>query len=172
MSKIHLLELRGGFFHENSKRVLACLLAAAMMFSMAGCGGSAALASSAAPAAPASFAPAASSEAPAAPEEKEMTLEELVKAAQDEAAAPGAGSFMVYAPTSRIGKALAAFTEAYGIEGEYYNESGQDLYTKLTTELEANTKDTADVVLMQDSYLFQTQLANYDYIFLPISRAA
>lgn len=156
---------------KNIKRILACLLAAAMMLSMVGCGGSAAPASSAAapassaaPAAPASSAPAASSEAPAAPAEKEMTLEELVKAAQDEAAAPGAGSFMVYAPTSRIGKALAAFTEAYGIEGEYYNESGQDLYTKLTTELEANTKDTADVVLMQDSYLFQTQLANYDYI--------
>ena len=75
-----------------------------------------------------------------------MTLEELIEAAQNEATADGAGTFMVYAPTSRISKALAAFTEEYGIQGEYYNESGQDLYTKLTTELEANTKDTADAV--------------------------
>lgn len=93
-----------------------------------------------------------------------MTLDQLVEAAQNEASADGAGTFMVYAPTSRIAKALDAFTEEYGIKGEYYNESGQDLYTKLTTELEAKTKDTADVVLMQDSYLFQTQLVNYNYL--------
>lgn len=94
----------------------------------------------------------------------DMTLEQLVAAAQNEASADGAGTFMVYAPTSRISKALDAFTEEYGIKGEYYNESGQDLYTKLTTELEAGSKDTADVVLMQDSYLFQTQLLNYNYV--------
>lgn len=93
-----------------------------------------------------------------------MTLTQLIAAAQNEASADGAGTFMVYAPTSRISKALDAFTEEYGIKGEYYNESGQDLYTKLTTELEAGSKDTADVVLMQDSYLFQTQLVNYNYV--------
>lgn len=96
--------------------------------------------------------------------EEEMTLEELVKAAQAEAAADKAGTFMVYSPTSRVEKALKAFAEEYGIQGEFYNESGQDLYTKLTTELEAKVKDTADVALLQDSYLFQTQLQNYDYI--------
>ena len=93
----------------------------------------------------------------------EMSLEELVKAAQDEAAKADA-KFMVYSPTSRIEKALKAFEEEYGIHGDFYNESGQDLYTKLTTELEAGTKDTADVALLQDSYLFNTQLKTYDYV--------
>lgn len=95
--------------------------------------------------------------------QEEMTLEELIAAAQQEATADGAGTFTVYAPTSRIEKAMAAFAEAYGIEGEFYHESGQDLYTKLTTELEAKTKDTADVAMLQDAYLMQTQLRNYDY---------
>lgn len=147
---------------KNVNRFLTLALAVAMVMSLAACGGSgtASSAPAASSAAPAASSEAASSEAPAA----EMTLDELIKAAQDEASAAGAPSFMVYAPTSRIGKALAAFKETYGIEGEYYNESGQDLYTKLTTELEAKVKDTADVVLMQDSYLFQTQLVNYEYL--------
>ena len=45
----------------------------------------------------------------------EMTLDELVAAAQEEASAADAGTFMVYAPTSRIEKALKAFSEEYGI---------------------------------------------------------
>lgn len=93
-----------------------------------------------------------------------MSLEELIKAAQDEASAKDAGTFMVYSPTSRVEKAMNAFTEEYGIKGECYNESGQDLYTKLTTELEANSKETADVALLQDSYLFQTQLKAFEYV--------
>lgn len=94
----------------------------------------------------------------------DMSEEELVKAAQAEAKADGAGEFMVYAPTSRLEKAMKAFTEAYGIKGEVYHESGQDLYTKLTTELEAKA-NTADVALLQDAYLFQTQMRNYNYVY-------
>ncbi|WEG36964.1 ABC transporter substrate-binding protein [Amygdalobacter nucleatus] len=93
----------------------------------------------------------------------DMSLDELVKAAQKEAKAENAGEFMVYAPTSRLEKAMKAFTEAYGIKGEVYHESGQDLYTKLTTELEAKAA-TADVALLQDAYLFQTQMRNYNYV--------
>ena len=104
--------------------------------------------------------PQATTEAAETTTDEDMTLDELIAAAQAEASAPDAGTFMVYAPTSRIEKALNAFAEEYGIQGEYYNESGQDLYTKLTTELEAGVKDTADVALLQDSYLFQTQLQN------------
>lgn len=158
---------------KTGKKVLACMMAAAMTTSMAACGSKSPAPTEAAKTAEKETTAAAAEttaekkETEAQTEAKkdgEMTLEELVEAAQNEASADGAGTFMVYAPTSRIGKALDAFTEEYGIKGEYYNESGQDLYTKLTTELEANTKDTADVVLMQDSYLFQTQLVNYDYV--------
>lgn len=158
---------------RKTKRALACMLAAAMLASLTACGSkeasndattAAPAGTTAAEAAKEETTEAASAEETKAASDDEMTLDELIKAAQDEASAPGAGSFMVYAPTSRIAKALDAFKETYGIESEYYNESGQDLYTKLTTELEANTKDTADVVLMQDSYLFQTQLVNYDYV--------
>ncbi len=127
-------------------KVVSILLIAAMAMTMIGCGSS------------------SKSKDVSSSIKDDMTLDELIKAAQDEATAEGAGQFMVYAPTSRIEKALNAFSEKYGITGEYYNESGQDLYTKLTTELEANVKDTADVVLMQDSYLFQTQLVNYEYV--------
>ena len=119
----------------KAKKLISCLLTGAMVLSMVACGSepasnesqpqqSAVKESSEAP---------ASSEAQTQDETKEMTLEELVAAAQEEASVDGAGSFMVYAPTSRIEKALKAFTEEYGIQGEYYNESGQDLYTKLTT---------------------------------------
>lgn len=142
---------------KKEKRIFALALAASMALPLVACGSSGASDS-------ASSGSAAQSQSSAAASDAEMTLDDLVKAAQDEASAAGAGTFMVYAPTSRISKALDAFKETYGIEGEYYNESGQDLYTKLTTELEANTADTADVVLMQDSYLFQTQLVNYDYV--------
>lgn len=104
----------------------------------------------------------------AAPEteavQEEMTLEELVAAAQEEAKAPDAGTFTVYAATSRIEKMLNAFSEKYGITGEFYHESGQDMYTKLTTELEAKSADSADVAFLQDAYLMQTQLKAYDYI--------
>lgn len=93
-----------------------------------------------------------------------MKLTELVEAAQKEAKADNAGEFMVYAPTSRIEKAMKAFTEAYGIKGSVYHESGQDLYTKLTTELEAKSKTTADVAFLQDAYLLQTQMRNYNYV--------
>lgn len=158
---------------KKTRQILACILAAAMAASMAACS-SGETQTTEAPQTPAETtaegkADEASKNEDTTPAEEnasdeEMTLDELIKAAQDEASAPGAGSFMVYAPTSRIGKALDAFKETYGIESEYYNESGQDLYTKLTTELEAKAKDTADVVLMQDSYLFQTQLVNYDYV--------
>lgn len=165
---------------RKSKRVLACIMAAAMAASLSACGSGSKDGATAAPkeTTTAAITKAADSKAgetkaeetkaedakKAGQSDDSMTLEELIKAAQDEASASGAGTFMVYAPTSRISKALAAFKEEYGIDSEYYNESGQDLYTKLTTELEANTKDTADVVLMQDSYLFQTQLVNYDYV--------
>jgi iron(III) transport system substrate-binding protein len=94
----------------------------------------------------------------------DMTLDQLIQAAKDEANASGAPGFMVYAPSSRVGDALKAFTAAYGIAGESYNASGQDLYTKLTTEITAGTKNTADVVLMQDSYLFQSQLVLDGYV--------
>lgn len=153
------------------KKVLAWMAAAAMTASLAACGSGEKVEETTAAKAETQQAAAETTKEAAEPAKEEaqgtdddMTLEELIAAAQNEATADGAGSFMVYAPTSRIAKALDAFTEAYGIPGEYYNESGQDLYTKLTTELEANTKDTADVVLLQDSYLFQTQLANYGYI--------
>lgn len=151
------------------RKLLSMLMAAAMVVSLSACGdkgNTSDTPSGAGSPAPenSSATPDAGSEEPGTSGGGEMTLDELIQAAQDEAAAPGAGTFMVYAPTSRIAKALDAFKETYGIDSEYYNESGQDLYTKLTTELEANTKDTADVVLMQDSYLFQTQLVNYDYV--------
>ncbi len=149
---------------RRRRRAWACLTAAAMVLSLCACGSKDTAETTAAAAETTAAGTETETEAAAEAAEEDMTLEELVKAAQDEAAAEGAGSFMVYAPTSRIEKALDAFKETYGIEGEYYNESGQDLYTKLTTELEAGSKDTADVVLMQDSYLFQTQLVNYDYV--------
>ena len=38
------------------------------------------------------------------------------------------------------------------------------MYTKLTTELEAKVTDSADVAFLQDAYLMQTQLRNYDYL--------
>ncbi|MGP1433840.1 MAG: ABC transporter substrate-binding protein [Catonella sp.] len=134
------------------KKFLCCLLAGAMVFSMTACGNGAKNDGSAGIAA-------ASKDMA-----ENMSLEELVKAAQDEASAKDAGTFMVYSPTSRVEKALNAFAEEYGIKGECYNESGQDLYTKLTTELEANSKETADVALLQDSYLFQTQLKAFEYV--------
>lgn len=153
---------------KTGKKVLACMVAAAMVSSLTACGSGkkepeTAKAPETETAAASGGTEAEKAESQAAADD-DMTLEQLIEAAQNEATADGAGTFMVYAPTSRIGKAMDAFTEEYGIPGEYYNESGQDLYTKLTTELEANTKDTADVVLMQDSYLFQTQLVNYDYV--------
>jgi iron(III) transport system substrate-binding protein len=143
----------------SRRSFLAGAAVCALGASLTACGASAGSAVSAA-----ASSAAAASGASSAAGDSEMTLEELVAAAQSEATAAGAGNFMVYAPTSRIEQALAAFTDKYGIKGEYYNESGQDLYTKLTTELETGSKDTADVVLMQDSYLFQTQLVNYDYL--------
>lgn len=151
----------------KAKKWISCLLAGMMMLSMTACGSNEAVQDNAGEgetqaAVQDSTGESAASEQTAAAEE--MTLEELVAAAQEEASAADAGSFMVYAPTSRVEKALNAFAEEYGIQGEYYNESGQDLYTKLTTELEAGVKDTADVALLQDSYLFQTQLQNYDYV--------
>lgn len=93
----------------------------------------------------------------------DMSLEDLVKAAQDEAA-NSKSKFMVYAPIAFVANALDAFKETYGIEGEYYRESGQDIYTKLTTEIDSKVKDTADVALMQDAYLYQTQLLDYGYV--------
>lgn len=151
----------------KAKKIISCLLAGIMVLSMTACGAEeSAPAQEAAPqqeAVKESTGETASDEAQT-PSAADMTLEELVAAAQEEASAADAGTFMVYAPTSRVEKALNAFAEEYGIQGEYYNESGQDLYTKLTTELEAGVKDTADVALLQDSYLFQTQLQNYDYV--------
>lgn len=149
-----------------TKRVLSVLLATTVVLTMVGCGekDTNANANENKEVAVKAEATVEAGTEEAAPAEEEMTLDDLIAAAQAEATADGAGQFMVYAPTSRIEKALNKFTETYGISGEYYNESGQDLYTKLTTELEANVKDTADVVLMQDSYLFQTQLVNYDYL--------
>ena len=52
----------------------------------------------------------AATTAPAQVEEKEMTHDELVAAAKAE------GQVVVYATSSRIAKAAAAFTEKYGIE--------------------------------------------------------
>ena len=142
------------------------MMAGAMAMSLAGCGSqeTPASAETTGTVQASSEQPQATTEAAETTTDEDMTLDELIAAAQAEASAPDAGTFMVYAPTSRIEKALNAFAEEYGIQGEYYNESGQDLYTKLTTELEAGVKDTADVALLQDSYLFQTQLQNYDYI--------
>lgn len=152
----------------KAKKVISCLMAGAMVLSMAACGSGDAT-NDASSSRQESVQESSKEGTDSTVEESqsssnEMTLDELVAAAQEEASAADAGTFMVYAPTSRIEKALKAFSEEYGIQGEYYNESGQDLYTKLTTELEAGVKDTADVALFQDSYLFQTQLQNYDYI--------
>lgn len=151
----------------KAKKVISCLMAGAMVLSMAACGSGDAT-NDASSSRQESVQESSKEGTDSTVEESqsssnEMTLDELVAAAQEEASAADAGTFMVYAPTSRIEKALKAFSEEYGIQGEYYNESGQDLYTKLTTELEAGVKDTADVALLQDSYLFQTQLQNYDY---------
>ena len=136
------------------KKFLCLLLAGAMALSLTACGGNEVKKDG----------KSADMEQGSKVTDDNMTLEELVKAAQEEAAAKDAGVFRVYSPTSRVEKALNAFAEEYGIKGDYYNESGQDLYTKLTTELEAESTDTADVALLQDSYLFQTQLKNYDYV--------
>ena len=134
------------------KKFLCCILAGAMIFSIAACGNT-------------SKEEKISSMGTAGKDIAEnMSLEELVKAAREEAVAKDTGTFMVYSPTSRVEKALNAFAEEYGIKGECYNESGQELYTKLTTELEANSKETADVALLQDSYLFQTQLKAFEYV--------
>ncbi len=130
------------------KKLISLLLVFVMVLSLASCGGE----------------KATDSKETQKIVDDDMKLEDLVKAAQDEAAAEGAGKFMVYAPTSRVEKMAKAFKEAYGIEMDYYNESGQDLYTKLTTELEGNVKDTADVVFLQDTYLFETQIKDYDYV--------
>lgn len=150
----------------RAKKWISLMMAGAMAMSLAGCGSqeTPASAETTGTVQASSEQPQATTEAAETTTDEDMTLDELIAAAQAEASAPDAGTFMVYAPTSRIEKALNAFAEEYGIQGEYYNESGQDLYTKLTTELEAGVKDTADVALLQDSYLFQTQLQNYDYI--------
>jgi iron(III) transport system substrate-binding protein len=150
---------------NKRKSIIALALTASMVLPLAGCGNSGGVSPKEQnDSGQAQTAVKEQVSAQAAGTDDDMKLEDLIKAAQDEASAAGAGSFMVYAPTSRVSKALDAFKESYGIEGEYYNDSGQDLYTKLTTELEAGTADTADVVLMQDSYLFQTQLAGYGYV--------
>lgn len=150
----------------RAKKWISLMMAGAMAMSLAGCGSqeTPASAETTGTVQASSEQPQATTEAAETTTDEDMTLDELIAAAQAEASAPDAGTFMVYAPTSRIEKALNAFAEEYGIQGEYYNESGQDLYTKLTTELEAGVKDTADVALLQDSYLFQTQLQNYNYI--------
>lgn len=131
------------------QRFISLALAGTMVLSMTACGGS--------------NPKAKETTASETITEESMTLEELTAAAQEEAKAAGAGKFTVYASTSRIEKMLNAFSEKYGISGEFYHEGGQDMYTKLTTELEAKSADSADVAFLQDAYLMQTQMKAYDY---------
>ena len=81
------------------KKFLCCILAGAMIFSIAACGNT-------------SKEEKISSMGTAGKDIAEnMSLEELVKAAQEEAVAKDTGTFMVYSPTSRVEKALNAFAE-------------------------------------------------------------
>ncbi|MBN1776513.1 MAG: extracellular solute-binding protein [Clostridiales bacterium] len=84
--------------------------------------------------------------------------DELVALAQAE------GSVVVYAITSRLTEAAAAFEAEYGIKVEYSNVKDKEIYTKVTTEVSGNTAG-ADVVVVHDSYRVQSQLLATGYCF-------
>lgn len=100
----------------------------------------------------------AATTAPAQVEEKEMTHDELVAAAKAE------GKVVVYATSSRIAKAAAAFTEKYGIECETSNLKDYELIEKVAKEGEAGITG-ADFVLAQDAGRLFGELMEPGYLY-------
>ena len=91
-------------------------------------------------------------------EEKEMTHDELVAAAQAE------GKVVVYATSSRIAKAAEAFTAKYGIECETSNLKDYELIEKVSKEGEAGITG-ADFVLAQDAGRLFGELMEPGYLY-------
>jgi len=111
-------------------------------------------------AAPFVFAGGSSETAPAAPapQEKPMTHDELVAAAQAE------GNVVVYSVTSRIANAAKAFTAKYGIEVEATNLKDFELVEKVSKEGSTGAAG-ADFVLCQDGGRVMGELINMEYLY-------
>ena len=95
---------------------------------------------------------------PTAVEEKPMTHDELVAAAQAE------GKVVVYSITSRIAKAADAFTAKYGIEVEDTNLKDFELIEKVSKEGSTGAKG-ADFVIAQDGGRVMGELINLNYLY-------
>ncbi len=91
-------------------------------------------------------------------EEKPMTHEELVAAAQQE------GKVVVYSVTSRIANAAKAFTEKYGIQVEATNLKDFELVEKISKEGSTGAVG-ADFVLCQDGGRVMGELINLEYLY-------
>jgi len=91
-------------------------------------------------------------------EEKVMTHEELVAAAQAE------GKVVVYSVTSRISNAAEAFTAKYGIEVEDTNLKDFELIEKISKEGSTGAVG-ADFVLAQDGGRVMGELINLGYLY-------
>lgn len=90
-------------------------------------------------------------------EEKPMSHDELVKAAEAE------GKLRVYATTSRISKAAEKFMELYDIEVETANLKDGELVEKVSLEVSSGV-DGADMVLCQDGARVYGELINPGYL--------
>ncbi len=91
-------------------------------------------------------------------QEKPMTHDELVAAAQAE------GKVVVYAVTSRIANAAQTFTEKYGIKVEATNLKDFELVEKISKEGSTGAVG-ADFVLCQDGGRVMGELINLEYLY-------
>lgn len=91
-------------------------------------------------------------------DEKPMTHEELVAAAQAE------GKVVVYSITSRIANAAEAFTAKYGIEVEDTNLKDFELIEKISKEGSTGAVG-ADFVIAQDGGRVMGELINLGYLY-------
>ncbi len=91
-------------------------------------------------------------------EEKVMTHDELVAAAQAE------GKVVVYSVTSRIANAAEGFKAAYGIEVEATNLKDFELIEKISKEGSTGAQG-ADFVLAQDGGRVMGELINLNYLY-------
>lgn len=98
------------------------------------------------------------STAPVVEEEKPMTHDELVAAAQAE------GKVVVYSVTSRIANAAETFTAKYGIEVEDTNLKDFELIEKISKEGSTGAMG-ADFVLAQDGGRVMGELINLGYLY-------
>ncbi|MBQ9494081.1 MAG: ABC transporter substrate-binding protein [Treponema sp.] len=96
---------------------------------------------------------------------KNMTHDEIVAKAKEEAAAAKSSGtiFKVYGTSSRIADAGKSFTQLYGIDVETTNVKDSEIYTKLQAEITGNV-DGADVVLTQNGAVMKVQMIDTGYL--------